>query len=526
VSSFIQKEGPERTLRSGPPGFRVSGDPAEPLLKVRGVTKKYPGTVALNRVDLDLYPGEVHAVLGGNGAGKSTLAKVICGVERFEEGEITFEGRSLGGFGPREVSNLGIGIVHQNLNLFESLSVAENLAWLVGNVPTMAGLVRRKRSRAQAVEVLSVLGHRTITPDAKVAELRPAETWLVAIAAALYTRPKLLILDESTAALPQTDADEMFEFITEQRQQGLAVLMVTHRLDEVRRVADRITVLADGKVKGQLDESMGTRDLVSLMFGAEVAEKMQKRKRGAKADHEKPLVSIENVSTRKLRNLSLTINRGEIVGLAGALGSGRTEIVRLLTGDRDFEVGRIEFEGQDYRPRDARAAVKRGIAAVREDPIEEGVLHGLSLGRNITLTGLDAVKLGLSPLIRKSRESSLAKAYIDRLSIKGRHDQTIETLSGGNRQKALIARLLLLDLELLILDEPSQGIDMPTRLQIREVLHELADRGKAVLIVSSEFDDLVRDCTRIVVVREGEVVKFDAPFEEVELAHIAYGEGS
>lgn len=524
----------ESSSREGSPGGVASpaavatngsnGAAEAPLLVVEGVSKHYPGVVALDRVDFDVRPGEVHAVLGGNGAGKSTLAKVIGGVEDFDEGEIRFDGVSLRDLGTRRVADLGIAVIHQRLALFPSLSVTENLAWLVRNYPTRVGLVRASAARAQAVEILQVLGERSISPDVAVETLRPAEAWLLTIAAALYRKPKLLILDESTAALPEADATVLFQFLRERTASGLAVVLVTHRLEEIRQIADRVTVLSDGRATGHADGQRSTSELVALMFGADLASRLEDTaaKESRSTEALEPLVEFRDVSTRALHGLSLTIHRGEVLGIAGALSSGRSEIVRALIGDAPLEHGEILFRGEPHTPGGPRDGIARGIAVVSEDREETGILHGLSLERNITMTGLRWARRGRTPVMNRRRERKLAEDSIGAFSIKGVRRQEISTLSGGNQQKALIGRALLLEGDLLILDEPSAGVDVATRLELRVILHRLADEGRSVLVISSEFDDLVRDCTRIAVLRAGAVVEEDGPFDSARLAHLAY----
>lgn len=493
-----------------------------PLLSVHQVTKRYPGVEALKEVDFDVRAGEVHAVLGGNGAGKSTLAKVIGGVEPFDSGEILFEGQSIRGLGPREVADLGVAVIHQRLQLFPPLSVAENLAWLVHSYPTSGGLVRGRATRAQARAILEVLGDRGIAPETLVAQLRPAEAWLVTIAAALWRDPKLLILDESTAALPEADADVLFGFLRERRDAGLAVMLVTHRLEEIRQIADRVTVLSDGRNTGSADGQRSTHELVSLMFGQELAAQLEHTGQRDTKESGEVLVEFQDVTTRTLRGLTLVIRRGEVLGIAGALGAGRSEVVRALMGDTPLESGRMLFRGKEHRPQSPHDVVGKGIAVVAEGRDATGVLHGLSLERNITMSAFRRVRRGPTPILDRRRERGFAEDTIEALSIKGRRKQEMSTLSGGNQQKALIGRALLLEDELLILDEPSAGVDVATRLELRSVLRRLADEGRAVLVISSEFDDLVRDCTRIAVLRGGAIVDSDAPFDTAALAHIAY----
>jgi ABC-type sugar transport system ATPase subunit len=444
------------------------------------------------------------------------------GAERFDEGEIHFEGKSIKGLGPREVAELGVALIHQRLQLFPTLTVTENLAWLVRDYPTGHGLVRRRAARRQAEEILGVLGRRAIPVDATPADLRPADAWLVTIAAALWRKPKLLILDESTAALPEADADVLFDFLRERRDEGLAVVLVTHRLEEIRQIANRVTVLSDGRTTGHVDGQRSTNELVALMFGDELAAQLEHAGRRAEDHVGEPLVQLDGVVSRTLRGLSLTIRRGEILGVAGALGSGRSELVRVLMGDSPIVSGQVLFQGTEHRPSSPRDVVGKGIALVAEGRDTTGLLHGLSLERNITVSGLRRVQRSVTSVLNRARERRLANEAIQSLSIKGKRKQPIETLSGGNQQKALIGRALLLDDDLLILDEPSAGVDVATRLELRTVLHRLADEGRAVLVISSEFDDLVRDCTRIVVLRGGAIVETDAPFDAVSLAHLAY----
>jgi ribose transport system ATP-binding protein len=303
------------------------------------------------------------------------------------------------------------------------------------------------------------------------------------------------------------------------------VILVTHRLEEIRQIADRVTVLSDGRNTGHADGQRSTGELVSLMFGEELAEQLRHSGKQEGEATGAPLVQLEGVTTRTLRDVSLTIRRGEVLGIAGALGSGRSELVRALTGDADIESGRMLFDGADHHPRGPRDVVGNGIAVVAEGRDATGLLHGLALERNITVSALTRVRRGLTSILNRRRERKLASETIDALSIKGTRKQPVDTLSGGNQQKALIGRALLLEDDLLILDEPSAGVDVATRMELRTVMRQLASEGRAVIVISSEFDDLVRDSTRIAVLRGGTIVEQDAPFDAVRLAHLAYAGG-
>lgn len=511
-------------MATGTSDARPTGvlEPAgEALLEVEGVDKRFPGIQALRGVSVDFQAGEIHALLGANGAGKSTLAQVIAGAQPADAGDIRFEGKSVIGLSPTEIAQRGIGMIYQQLKLFPPLSVAENLALLRGSYPHRGGLVRRREMRDQASYDLARIEHDYIDPDSPVADLRLTDAWFVAIAAALARDPKLLILDESTAALPENDVETIFEFLRKRRDQGLAIILITHRVDEVQSMADRITVLKDGTVSGQVQRGSDKRRIVELMFSEEIADRLTDSRDREPVTGE-ALLELSNVRSERLRGLNLQVRRGEVLGIAGAIGSGRSEIVRVLNGEQPVRLGEIKVEGEPFQPSNAAAAMRRGIATVPQDRETQGLLHGLPLASNITISSLDALRHAFSPFLDRRRERETVGEVMSKLSIKGRPREPIESLSGGNCQKALIARSLLLDAQLLILDEPTIGVDVATRLELREILQDLARQGRAVIEISSEFDDLIRDCTRIAVLRNGIIVEHDAPFDEAAIAHIAY----
>lgn len=492
-----------------------------PLLEVSGVRKAYPGIRALGGVDLTVERGEFHALLGANGAGKSTLAKIIAGAEPADDGSIRFAGDEILGLRPGEITRRGLAVIHQQLALFPPLTVAENLALLLG-YPRRGLLIARGEMRRRAQRALDLLGDHAIDPQRRLEDLRLAETYLVAIAAALAGEPRLLIMDESTASLPEPDARIVFEALRERTADGLSVLLVSHRMQEIRDIGDRITVLKDGSIAGTVPAATPTRELVLMMFGAGVADIQTPREHDRAAVTGEPLLTVEGLRTSRLRGLDLSVHRGEIVGLAGALGAGRSELARVLAGLRPIESGTVLLHGEPFRPRSPAEAMRRGVALVPEDRDADGVLPGLSVATNVTVAVTNTLRRGRTPLLDRAREGRVVDEMIDLVGIRAARDQEIGTLSGGNRQKTLIARALLIGADLLILDEPTKGIDIGSRLELHATLRRLAGEGKGIIVISSELDDLVRDATRIVVLRDGVSVSDDAPFDERALAELSF----
>jgi galactofuranose transport system ATP-binding protein len=479
----------------------MKSDQVEPLLKLRGIGKRFPGVVALSGVDFTVRAGEIHALLGENGAGKSTLIKVLTGVYAASEGEMSFEGRPARPGSPKEAEALGISTVYQEVNLLPALSVAENL--LLGRQPGKGGFINWGATKRHAREALARLG-LNIDVDVELGTLSVALQQMVAIARALDLNARLLILDEPTASLDEHEVAELFKVMRTLRAQGLGIVFVTHFLDQVYAVTDRITVLRNGTLVGEyLTTELPRLALVSKMIGREVNDIAGRSDELPAPDDAAPVIVEARGLTRRdaLHPLDLTLRRGEVTGLAGLLGSGRTETARLLFGIDRADGGEIRVRGDLVRLDSAKDAVRLGMAFCSEDRKSEGILPNLSIRENLILA-LQG-KQGLWKTVTRAEQETLCAHYIAALRIKTPDAETpIKNLSGGNQQKVLLARWLATKPELIILDEPTRGIDIGARAEIEALIGRLRADGLAVLLISSEIEEIVRNSTRVVVLRE------------------------
>jgi ABC-type sugar transport system ATPase subunit len=483
---------------------------------------------ALSDVDLDVRPGEVHALLGPNGAGKSTLARIIGGAEAPDGGEIWFAGEQVVNHSPGDAAARGIGVVHQNLNLFPSLSVAENLSRLVG-FATSGPLISWRAERRAARDLLGLLEHQGIDPGTAVSDLSVGEAWMVTLTAALAKDPTLLLLDESTAALSFVDAERLFSALRERVEAGLAVLVVTHRLAEIRQLADRITVLRGGAVAGSVEPDASTDELIQLMYGPtelEVAREVGSLVRREVDQSAEPICRLDRASTPRLSNVTIELRPGEIFGLAGALGSGRSEVIRTIGGIRRLTGGSMELEGKAFNPRSPRRAIARGVVVVPENRDANGVFPGLSVSRNMTASSISKFLVSKSPLVNRDRERREVDRMIGQFGIHGKRGQEITTLSGGNRQKVLLGRAMLAGAKILLLDDPTSGLDIASRAEMARSIHQFAREDGAVMVASDELDELLRICTKIGVMRDGELratLTVSDELTEQKIAGVAYG---
>lgn len=472
-----------------------------PLLSLRGVGKRFGPVTALSGVDFTVRAGEIHALLGENGAGKSTLIKVLTGVHERSEGEMSFAGRPLDPGSPKDAERAGISTVYQEVNLLPALSVAENL--LLGRQPGKGGFIRWGALRRHAREALARLG-LDIDVDVELGTLSVALQQMVAIARALDLKARLLILDEPTASLDEHEVAELFKVMRRLRSEGMAIVFVTHFLDQVYAVSDRITVLRNGTLVGEyLTKDLPRLALVSKMIGREVND-MAERAADLPPpnDAAPPIVEARGLTRRgAIHPIDLTLRRGEVTGLAGLLGSGRTETARLLFGIDRADGGELRIRGEEVRLRSARDAVRLGLAFCSEDRKGEGILPNLSIRENLILA-LQA-KQGVWKTVKRAEQESLCQHYIAALRIKTPDAETpIKNLSGGNQQKVLLARWLATRPELIILDEPTRGIDIGARAEIEALIGRLRADGLAVLLISSEIEEIARNSTRVVVLRE------------------------
>lgn len=487
---------------------------AAPLLTMSGITKSFPGVRALDGVDLDVQAGEVHCLLGQNGAGKSTLIKVLAGAHQPDDGEIAWRGEPVSLRSPIAAMRLGIATIYQELDLVEGLSVAENV--FLGHEPTSAGFVVRGRdARREAAVLLSRLGHPEIDPARHVGDLSAAHQQIVSMARALSHDVRLIVMDEPSAALDPEETDNLLRIVGQLTADGVAVVYISHRLEEIRRVGDRVTVLKDGRaVAGGLPaKSMPTRDIVALMTGRDVEYVFPPRPAGPRSGD--PVLRVEGLSREgEFAAVDLDVRPGEIVGLAGLVGSGRSEILETLYGARKPTAGRVTVDGRPLKPGSVRSAVRAGLGLAPEERKAQALLMLESVTRNVSVSTLSRFSRG--GWLDRREERRVAREATRALSLRPDNpDAQVRTLSGGNQQKAVLARWLLRGCRVLLLDEPTRGVDVGARAELYAVIRRLADDGLAVLLVSSEVPEVLGLADRVLVLREGRVVHA-APATELD----------
>ena len=478
----------------------MDSDP--PLLKIANISKSYPGVQALSDVDLDLRRGEVHALVGENGAGKSTLAKVLCGLDRPDTGAMALHGRAYRPARRTDAEAAGIRIVMQELNLIPTLSVAENIFF--NRMPHTLGVVRRGQLHREAVAIMAQVGLAGVAPTTPIGDLTVGKRQMVEIAAGLAQWCDLLILDEPTAALTDAETELLFEQVRRLKAEGVCVVYISHRMEEIRRIGDRVTVLRDGRViDTRATDEVTLDEIIHMMVGREVGEVHWTA--GPAAGE--VALRVEHLRRGKaVRDVSFALRRGEILGFAGLMGSGRSETMRLIFGADRPDAGEIYLYGaaRPVRIRSPRDAVRRGIALLTEDRKQQGLLLPLPVAQNVTLSSMGSVSsLGC---ISPRSETAAAEAMVDALSIRCHSPgQLVETLSGGNQQKVVLARWLYRNCDILIFDEPTRGIDVGAKFDIYTLLMGLADQGKAILVVSSDMLELLAICDRIAVMSAGKL---------------------
>ncbi|MGH9324658.1 MAG: sugar ABC transporter ATP-binding protein [Vicinamibacteria bacterium] len=469
-------------------------------LETRGLAKRFGSTLAVDGVDFQAARGEVRALVGENGAGKSTLMKILSGVVRPDRGEMRLSGRPFRPSSPREARDEGVVMVHQELALAPHLSVTENL--FLGMEPSRFGFLRRSEMRERARRALASLEHQDIHPDRRVGALSIAERQIVEIARALLFEAKVLILDEPTARLARPDVERLFQLIRRLSAAGLAVIYISHFLEEVFRVADTYTVLRDGRSVGEgAIEGASVPEIVRKMVGREIREMFPRSSR-------KPgetILEVEGLSGEVYpRKATFELRRGEVLGIAGLMGAGRTEMVRAIFGLDPVRSGRIRV-GAFAGSASPQERLAQGAGLLSEDRKREGLAGIRSVGENLTLSRLEG--LGPAGFVLPSRMEARARSWIERLAIQCRGPaQRVSELSGGNQQKVAIARLLCHELDVLLLDEPTRGIDVASKAAIYQLIDELACEGKAILLVSSYLPELLGMCDRIAVMRRGELL--------------------
>ena len=493
-----------RLLRVNSTGF-ISRYDMQPLVSMQGISKAFAGVVALSSVDFGIEAGEVHAIIGQNGAGKSTLVKILTGVYRRDAGSVRVAGREISISGPREAQDAGIATIYQELNLVPLRSVTENV--VLGYEPRhLGGLIDWKEAHRRTREILQRFGVE-IDVREPLGSFSTAVQQLVAIARAVSLKAKLVIMDEPTSSLDDREVAILFDVVRALKKDGVAVLYISHFLDELFQICDRVTIMRDGQTVGLRNIADCTKlDLIADMLGRkaeDIAKAGMTALGGAKGEVGETLLVATNIATgRALRDVSLTIRRGEVVGLGGLLGSGRTEVARALFGVDALTGGEIRIGKHLSAPSDPADAISRGMGFLTEDRKAEGIIPDMSVRENLTLALLP--RLTRAGSVDRARESGVVEKYIKALGIKtSGMEQPIKELSGGNQQKVLLARWLADEPELLILDEPTRGVDVGAKHEIQTIIRDYVANGGSVLLISSEFEELVEGADRIIVLQDG-----------------------
>ncbi len=476
---------------------------SEVLVLMEGIEKSFPGVHALDRAYFELKPGEIHALVGENGAGKSTLMKVLTGIYRKEAGRILYKGQEVEAHNPRESQHLGISIIHQELNLMPHLSVAENI--FIGREPRrqVSFILDKKSLNDKANELFKSLRIK-LDPQVKVANLSVAQQQMVEIAKALSFNSEVLIMDEPTAALTESEIDELFRIIRQLRTKGVGIVYITHRMPELKQVSDRVTVMRDGRYINTVNtDEVSIDQIISMMVGRTIYE-------SSPVIPENPdqeiVLEVRNLNRGKvLQDVNFNIKRGEIVGFAGLMGAGRTETARAVFGADHYDSGEVYVEGKQVHIKSPRDAVQNGIGYLSEDRKRYGLTLGMDVETNVVLATFNKF-MNVIGWINREKISQTAAHFVDALSIKTPSlTQKAKNLSGGNQQKVIIAKWLTADTKVLIFDEPTRGIDVGAKGEIYKLLNDLALQGKAIIMISSELPEILRMSHRIIVMCEGRI---------------------
>lgn len=471
----------------------------EVILTMKGIDKSFPGVHALDHVDFEVRKGEVHALMGENGAGKSTLMKVLTGIYSKDSGSITYEGKECAFSNPRDAQAAGIVIVHQELNMINDLTVAQNI--FIGREPKKGFCIDDRKMVQEAQKLFDMLDI-DIDPRESMGALTVGKQQMCEIAKAISHDAKLIVFDEPTAALTETEIEQLFKIIRDLKSKGLGIVYISHRMDEIKVITDRVTVMRDGSYVGTLITSECTKDeIVKMMVGRTIFEE-PKQKSNVSVDA--PVVlKVENLSAgRMVKDVSFELHKGEILGFSGLMGAGRTETARALFGADPKDSGRIFINGKEVSIKSPKDAVENGIGYLSEDRKQYGIVLEKSIAENTTMASLNDYKKGL--FIDKKKENEVTKKYVNELSTKTPSiDQLVVNLSGGNQQKVVIAKWLVRNCDILIFDEPTRGIDVGAKNEIYQLMNALIKQGKSIIMISSEMTEILRMSDRVVVMCEG-----------------------
>ncbi|NMM62126.1 sugar ABC transporter ATP-binding protein [Clostridium sp. P21] len=474
----------------------------KPILEMVGISKSFPGVKALQDVHIKAYGGKVLALLGENGAGKSTLMKIVSGVYKKDEGKIIVDGDEIEIQGIKHAESLGITIIHQELSVLPNLTVAQNI--FLGNEKFSSGT--RKINKAWMKEkskyFLDQIGCN-INPNTLVKDINLGEMQMIEIAKALTKNSSVIIMDEPTTALTDVETQKLFEVIRKLKEKGIAIIYISHRMDEIFQICDSITVLRDGKYIGSVETKDVTKDdLITMMVGRKLEEQFPYKE----VEKENVLLKVENLSMKdKVKNVSFEIRSGEILGVSGLMGAGRTELAKTIFGDYKKGSGEIYVDGEKVNINSPKDAIKYGICYLSEDRKQEGLILNMSVAQNMTLPNLTSYENKMKRIDKKSEKKEVEE-YIKKLSIKTpSQEQLVKNLSGGNQQKVILAKWLMRSPKVLIVDEPTKGIDVGAKKEIYEVLNKLKSMGKAVIMISSDMAEILGVSDRVMVMHEGKV---------------------
>jgi ribose transport system ATP-binding protein len=469
-----------------------------PLLEMRGITKRFPGVTALDGVDFELDTGEVHVILGENGAGKSTLIKMLSGAYHPDEGEILLDGQRVEISSAAVAQSKGISTIYQEFNLVPQLTVAENI--FLGRQPRRFGIVDRSQMRDEARGLLERIKVR-VGPDDPVSTLGVAQRQMVEIAKALSLDARILIMDEPTASLSGQEVERLFEIVRGLKEEEVGVIFISHHLEEVTEIGDRVTVLRDGKMVGQVPATTDHRELVRMMVGRSIENQFPRRRTGVG----EVLLEVKELAREGvLHDISFQVRAGEVVGIAGIVGAGRTELARAIFGADPLDSGEVWVEGRWIERFDPREAKHSGIGFITEDRQGQGIVPPLSVAENLALASLG--RYTTAGLVNRKEQRSLAQKMIEELNIRTPSlEQEIRYLSGGNQQKVVIGKWLLADSKVLIMDEPTRGIDVGAKVEIYELMNELTEEGAGILMISSDLPEVLGMSDRILVMAGGRI---------------------
>lgn len=486
----------------------------EIILKMENISKSFPGVQALSEVNLEVYKGEILALVGENGAGKSTLMKILTGVYQKDKGKIIFKGKEINPQNPHEAQKLGISIIYQEFNLAPNLDIATNI--FLGNEPKKGKIIKifdYDKAFKESVKLLDMLGLE-ISPDTLVKDLTVAQQQMVEIAKALAQKSELIIMDEPTSALAGKEVQKLFEIMKKLKEEGISIIFITHRLEEVFEIADRIIVLRDGKRVGELPAIKEKyNEVIKMMVGREVRVTP---KPSTKQDD--VILEIKNLSSKRIKNISFNLKKGEVLGIAGLVGAGRTEIIRAIFGADPKTSGEIYLDGKKVEIKTPKDAVKLGIGLVPEDRKLQGLILNMAVFENITLPSLKF--LFPNGILNSIKEYTLAQNFVEKLQIRTPSIfQKVINLSGGNQQKVVLAKWLALKPKILILDEPTRGIDVGAKAEIHKLIADMAREGIGIILISSELPEILALSDRILVISKGritaEISKEEASQEKI-----------